>query len=266
VAKTNKLLIGMILLALGGLIAGAAIGYVGTHMYLNNRVLADLKKEGYVLTEDANATASDIVKGKTAYVNGELITGTMSVLDTSDATAMSEYIAKGKTAYVNGELVIGKMKVMTGQEITTKGASIDIPGGAYAEGDIVIKGDSDLTPDNIKSGVLIFGVQGTYTAEEPKYTITYKLDGGSNHSANPSTYRKSETPLTLHDPTREGYTFDGWISEDISIQGTVIPKGTSGDLTFIALWSKIPEPEPEPQPEPEPIVEPVDGGEEGGQG
>jgi formylmethanofuran dehydrogenase subunit C len=81
---------------------------------------------------------------------------------------MSEYIAKGKTAYVKGELVIGKMKVMTGQEITTKGASIDIPGGAYAEGDIVIKGDSDLTPDNIKSGVLIFGVQGTYTAEEPK--------------------------------------------------------------------------------------------------
>ena len=31
-------------------------------MYLNNRVLADLRKEGYVLTEDANATASDIVK------------------------------------------------------------------------------------------------------------------------------------------------------------------------------------------------------------
>ena len=251
-AKTNKLLIGMILLALGGLIAGAAIGYVGTHMYLNNKVLADLKKEGYVLTEDANATASDIVKGKTAYVNGELITGTMSVLDTSDATAMSEYIAKGKTAYVNGELVIGKMKVMSGQEITTKGASIDIPGGAYAEGDIIIKGDPDLTPDNIRSGVLLFGVQGTYTAEEPKYRVFYNLDGGSNHSANPLTYRKSETPLTLHDPYREGYVFDGWI------EGNVIPKGSTGDLTFTALWTKIAEPDP--------IVDPIDGDEEGGRG
>ena len=257
----NKLVLGMILLSLGGLIAGAAIGFVGTHMYLNNKVLADLRKEGYVLTEDANATASDIVKGKTAYVNGQLITGTMSVLDTSDATAMSEYIAKGKTAYVNGELIIGKMKVIAGQDITTKGASIDIQGEAFTEGDIVIKGDADLVPENIKEGVSIFGVQGTYKAEEPKYHVTYNLNGGSNHSANPTTYRKSETPITLKEPYRDGYTFEGWA------EGNQIPKGSTGDLEFNAIWKPIPQPEPEPEPEPEPIVEPIDDGEqEGGQG
>lgn len=252
----NKLALGMILLSLGGLILGAAVGYVGTHMYLNNKVLADLQKDGYVLTTDATATSDDITKGKTAYVNGELVTGTMDVLDTSDATAMSEYIAKGKTAYINGELVIGTMKVIPGQEITTKGISIDIPGDAYIQDDIIIKGDSNLTNDNIKVGVSIFGVTGTYKAEEPRFTISYDFDGGYEDTSVTliKSYRKSDTPLTINGRAiREGYTFVGWSN------GGNIPTGSAEDLTFTALWEKNPEPEPTPEPAPDP------GEQEGGQ-
>lgn len=58
-------------------------------------------------TSDADATAADILKDKTAYVNGEKIEGTYEPLDTSDANATAIDILKDKTAYVNGVKVVG---------------------------------------------------------------------------------------------------------------------------------------------------------------
>jgi uncharacterized repeat protein (TIGR02543 family) len=87
-------------------------------------------------------------------------------------------------------------------------------------------------------GKIVIGSTGnkTFTAQwtivEGHYSIAYELGGGENHPDNPNTYTSTDA-ITLQDPDRPGYTFDGWAPEN------TIALGSTGDKTFTAQWTII---------------------------
>ena len=72
------------------------------------------------------------------------------------------------------------------------------------------------------------------------YSISYSLDGGTNHSSNPANYTFETPIITLQSPTREHYTFAGWWSAQTGgSQVTTINKGSTENKTFYARWTPI---------------------------
>ncbi|MBQ6404225.1 MAG: hypothetical protein IJI27_10005 [Oscillospiraceae bacterium] len=123
------------------------------------------------LTGD-DVTASDVLSGKKFHLpSGAPGTGSCTYdADTSDATATAAEILLGKTAYKNGEKLTGTMPnngAVTG-EITTKAQQYTVPQGYHdGSGKVAIAAaeQAKVIPSNIKDGVEILGVTGTYTGE-----------------------------------------------------------------------------------------------------
>lgn len=68
------------------------------------------------------------------------------------------------------------------------------------------------------------------------YTISYELNGGTNAASNPASYTV-EQAVTLANPTRGGYLFQGWTATGVTLaNGTTIPQGTTGNIQLAANW------------------------------
>lgn len=156
-------------------------------------------------TSDATATASDILSGKTAYAKGSKVTGTIATKTSSNLTASGAtvtvpagYYASNATKSVStatqatpsvsvssSGLITASATQTAGyvsagtksgtKQLTTQSAKTVTPttsnqtavaSGRYTTGAVTVKGDANLVASNIKSGVSIFGVNGTYAGGE----------------------------------------------------------------------------------------------------
>lgn len=123
------------------------------------------------LTSDT-VTAADLASGVTAHdASGATITGTNTYdSDTSDATALVGEILSGSTAYARGSKLTGTMpnNGAVAGVITTKDQVYSVAQG-YHDGSGTVQIDSTeqakIIAGNIKDGVEILGVTGTYTGE-----------------------------------------------------------------------------------------------------
>ena len=80
----------------------------------------------------------------------------------------------------------------------------------------------------------------TATWTPVNYTISYDLAGGSVASANPTSYNIESAPITLINPTKDGYDFAGWTGTglDAATKNVIIATGNTGNRSYTATWTK----------------------------
>ena len=146
--KKKRIIMLITVIALIGIIIGSIV-------IRNVVVNQETEGENYLAGGNANSSlmASYIRKGIT--IGG--ITGTLESLDTSDATATPEDILEGKTAYVNGVKITGTMKTgpglgdITGSE-TQNTETQDSLGNKV----VIPAGFKVVNPqDNVEKGIII---------------------------------------------------------------------------------------------------------------
>lgn len=140
----------------------------------------------------------NIKKGVTIFdIEGNLESG----IDTSDATATADEIVKGKTAYVDGEKVTGTFLLSSGTTKVVYGDKVELVDGltvrfrmdfdkieGFQKGSyLMLQADIDslrnaigLTADKIKKGETILGVEGTMPNNNAMIKTSVAQQGSSS--------------------------------------------------------------------------------------
>ena len=143
---------------------------MANNQYVNQVGLAD----GTVLIDLTTDTAeqADVLSGKYFHLKtGQRVQGSCTYdSNTTDANAAASEILSGKTAYVNKNKITGEMTnngAVSGT-ISTKAGTYTIPAGFHnGLGSVAIDSTEQqkIIASNIKSGITILGVQGSYSGE-----------------------------------------------------------------------------------------------------
>ena len=189
---------------------------------------------------DATLTAaSELKKDIVAYSKtGKRIVGSLGpgTVNTPNISVNSAGKITASTSYTSG-IIDSSTKSNTYQLSTQSGATITpgttqktaVASGRYTTGAVYVAGDSDLIASNIKSGVNIFGVNGSYTGED-----WFIFSINPQHTEYFSIYRKT---MTL-DLSFGGYTIN---KDNIKlIVGSFAEKSNQSDNLIYCFFSYNP--------------------------
>lgn len=116
--------------------------------------------DGYVRR---TATNTFLATDETTY-NVDEIKAMQAELDSITNPGTAADLLEGKEMInADGSKVTGTIPTMNGRMVypTVSNAKV-VPQGTYVTGDIWVKGDNNLVPGNVRAGVTIFGIAGTY--------------------------------------------------------------------------------------------------------
>lgn len=188
---------------------------VASGVYTTGAVTVGAIPSEYITTTDATASADEIMSGETAYVNGSKVTGTFTI--DSELSTQDDLISQIQTALQNK--ASGSAPVLQEKTVTPSTSSQTVTADSGYDGlsHVNVSGDANLVADNIKSGVSIFGVTGSY-------------DGSSGAGGNVET---CTVTIRVDAPTMGTETI--WYTNgSSSVQNTVVPFfGESTTITVI---------------------------------
>lgn len=162
---------------------------------------------------DANATAADIIEGKTAYVGSNKITGTYTLSGHTTATANTADIRTNKTAWVNGVKITGSGGQVFCDECNTQLTTLLLKYTFSGQRTIRPRSELNITLTGTLPENAIIGKNNTYTSK-----LIYTASS-INYSFTPSQYINFQI-YAVH---CNGYT----VSADVNIRNTSYEYSTS---------------------------------------
>lgn len=235
--------------------AGTSLIELSGSATIPSNVTVDLSPSGgtlRVLSSGALQVAGSISGGAIDVVGGTLVRAYGSNI-TSTITTSSGGAVRGARV-----LSLENLDTASGETIvaisyageTTADVSPYITGSATGVIYVKMAGSNYSSYKTIETVVTsagnVFRLGTKYTDTlSLSYLLTYGgLAGASLDTLNPTSYTASDAAIQLNNPTKDGFTFAGWTCEALGVtvpqETMVIPEGTTGDLTFIAMWVEAP--------------------------